>query len=262
MKIYFASDVHLGAAMIKNPRLHEKLFVQWLDDIKADADKLFLLGDVFDYWYEYRAVAPRGFVRFLGKLCELTDSGIEVHLFTGNHDVWVFDYLPSECGVILHREPMRFSACGKTFYVGHGDEVGRYDRRYMLLKGFFKNPIAQFFYSLLHPDFANWIARTWSRLSRRQHERKASHQKFKTFMGEEREYQIRMARDLLAASDEHIDYFVFGHRHIVRDHQLSPASRLLMIGDWLWNFSYAVCSDGLMEIKTYAPAVKQKDQFV
>lgn len=261
MKVYFASDVHLGAAIIKDNRLHEQLFVSWLDEVRKDADRVYLLGDIFDYWFEYKTVAPRGFVRCLGKLCELTDSGIEVHFFTGNHDVWIFDYLPAECGIIVHRHDEKIVIDNTTLYVGHGDEVGKYDRRYMMLKGFFNSRVAQFCYSLLHPDLAGWIATTWSRQSRKAHQTKRSHQKFKSFMGVEREYQLKMSKDILA-SGEKIDYFVFGHRHIVLDHELNTQSRLLIIGDWLWNYSYAVYHDGQIEIKRYQKALDHKAELL
>ncbi len=237
MKIYFASDVHLGASAVKNGRKHEQLFVRWLDTVKADAEKIFLLGDIFDYWYEYKTVAPRGFVRVLGKICELSDSGVEVHFFTGNHDVWVFDYLPSECGVIVHRSDVDMTFAGKRFRIGHGDEVGKYDLGYTILKGVFKSRVAQWFYSLVHPDLAGWFAHTWSSRSRKAHQNKKSHTKYKSFMGADREFQILMAEDMVKAGTA-ADYFVYGHRHVVFDHELSNGSRVVNVGDWLRNFSY------------------------
>ncbi len=238
-KIYFASDVHLGTTTVKNARAHEQLFVRWLDTVKADAAQVFLLGDIFDYWYEYKTVAPRGFVRMLGKICEMTDAGIEVHFFTGNHDVWVFDYLPSECGITVHQSDIDICLAGKQFRIGHGDEVGRYDRSYMLLKAIFKSRIAQWFYSLIHPDLAGWFATTWSHQSRKTHQNSKSHEKYKSFMGADKEHQILMARDLLAAGRK-IDYFVYGHRHVAFDYALTPDSHLYNVGDWLRNFTYGV----------------------
>lgn len=236
MKVYFASDAHLGAPIIEDKRAHEKMFVEWLDYVEKDADAIYLLGDVFDYWYEYKTVAPRGYIRFLGKLCALVDKGIEVHIFPGNHDVWMFDYLQQECGVKVHHTHETLTLCGKRFFVGHGDGLGTYDRGYNLLKWVFKCRIAQFCYSLLHPDFAGWIARTWSFKSRKRNNRNAAKHEAKPI---EKEFQVRYALEHLK-SDADIDYFVFGHRHIIRDVALNAKSRVLIIGDWLYNFSYAL----------------------
>ena len=133
-KIYFASDVHLGAAGIKDPKMHERIFVSWLDSIKESASEIYLLGDIFDFWWEYKTVIPRGFARFIGKLCELTDRGITIHYFTGNHDMWIFDYLPSETGVKLYREAVSITLNGKRFFLAHGDGLGSYDKKYIMLK--------------------------------------------------------------------------------------------------------------------------------
>lgn len=235
MKIFFASDVHLGASAITDKRRHEKIFIDWLDAIKHEADEIYLLGDIFDYWFEYKTVAPRGFVRLLGKLCELTDSGIKVHIFTGNHDVWIYDYLPSECGVEVHRKPYEFECSGKIFYVGHGDGLGNYDKSYNLLKWLFENKVAQFLYSLLHPDFSGWIAHTWSRKSRKHNNKNTQ---MHSFLGPDKEHQILFAKEYI--KEHKIDYFVFGHRHIVVDYPINEQCRVLTIGDWLCNFSYAV----------------------
>lgn len=238
MKIYFASDAHLGAAIVTDKREHERKLVTWLDAIKDDADAIYFLGDMFDYWYEYKTVVPKGYVRFLAKLCELTERGIDVHMFTGNHDVWMFDYLPDECGVTIHRKYYEFTADGKHFLVGHGDNIGNYDKIYMLMKMVFESPVAQWFYSKLHPDFSGWIAHSRCEGSRRQNEKR---KEFTTFRGEEREFQIRFAKEYLSKGNA-VDYFVFGHRHIMHDFAIGndKGSRVLMIGDWLKNFSYAV----------------------
>ena len=150
MKIYFASDLHLGCPNFEKSLEREKHFIKWLDIIKKDADAIYLLGDIFDYWYEFKKVVPRGFVRFLGKLAELADSGISIHFFTGNHDIWVDDYLPKEIGLHLHRKAKSIQIGNKKFFIGHGDGLGNYDYKYKLLKSVFTNKIAQFLYSRLH----------------------------------------------------------------------------------------------------------------
>ncbi len=245
MKIFFASDIHLGAPTIADHRAHERRFVQWLDAVGREADEIVLLGDVFDYWYEYRTVVPRGFTRFLGKLSELTDRGVKVHFFTGNHDVWAFDYLATECGVELHFGPQERTIGGKTFFLAHGDGLGSYDRPYNLMKSIFTSPVAQWFYSKLHPDIGGWIATHWSGSSRRRNNR--SRRRF--FMGEEREIPIRFARDVLA--DRPIDYFVVGHRHVAVDYRLTDTSRIIYLGEWIEQCTYAVFDGTDVSLLTY-----------
>ena len=247
MKIYFASDVHLGAPIIEDKNAHEKIFIEWLDYIEKDANVIYLLGDIFDYWFEYKTVAPRGYIRFLGKLCSLTDKGIEVHIFTGNHDVWMFDYLQKECGVKVHFKHEIVEIDGKRLFIGHGDGLGTFDRGYNLLKWVFNWKIAQFCYSLLHPDFAGWIARTWSFKSRKRNNKIAQTRKP---IPTEKEFQIRYAQQYIK-EDNTIDYFVFGHRHIIKDVAISNKNRVLIIGDWLYNFSYATMDNGSIHITTW-----------
>lgn len=232
-KIYFVSDVHLGAPALKNNREREKHFVRWLDRVKADAEKIFLLGDIFDFWFEYRKVVPRGFVRFLGKIAELTDAGIDVHFFTGNHDVWVFDYLPQEIGVIVHHQPFETEIMGKQFFLAHGDGLGNYDRGYILLKKLFKNPIAQWCFARIHPNFAFRIAHKWSKQSRLSHGATGA-----VFMGEDKEEQVKYSRELL--KNKSIDYFIFGHRHLVLEYNLTQKSKLFLLGDWIKEYTYGV----------------------
>jgi UDP-2,3-diacylglucosamine hydrolase len=240
MKAYFASDIHLGAPIIDDKRTHERKFVEWLDYVEKDADAIYLLGDVFDYWYEYRTVAPRGYIRFLGKLCSLTDKGIEVHIFTGNHDVWMFGYLQEECGVKVHSKHEIIEINGKRLFIGHGDGLGNYDRGYNLLKWVFNCKAAQWCYSLLHPDIAGLIATTWSFKSRKRNNKKIEAQKA---IPTEKEFQIQYALEYIKRDDS-IDYFVFGHRHILKDVCINDKSRVIIIGDWLYNFSYAVMDEG------------------
>jgi UDP-2,3-diacylglucosamine hydrolase len=232
-KIYFASDAHLGAPTIKNHRPHEKRFVDWLDSIKHDAREIYLMGDIFDFWYEYTHVVPRGHTRFLGKLCELTDSGIPVHFFTGNHDIWVFDYLPNETGVIVHKKPYLPVIDGKRFFLAHGDGLTPEEKNYKKLKAVFTNTLAQKLFHWLHPDIGIALARFWSRKSRKRNQSSET----ATYQGEENEWLIKFARKKLES--EHFDYFIFGHRHVALEHQLTDNSRICYLGDWVNHFSYA-----------------------
>jgi len=229
--IYFASDIHLGFPNFDESLKREKLFVHWLDSIKHTAREIYLLGDVFDFWYEYKRVVPRGFTRFLGKISEITDSGIPVHYFTGNHDIWVFDYLPKETGIILHREPLEIELLGKKFYLAHGDGLGTFDRGFQIMKAFFTNRFLQCMFSKLHPNFALWFGHAWS-LRRRNSQRRPK------FLGDHKEWLMLYAKTVL--EKQHFDYFIFGHRHLMLDYQITENSRFIYLGDWLWNFSYSV----------------------
>jgi UDP-2,3-diacylglucosamine hydrolase len=242
-KIFFASDVHLGLHPLDKSREREKLFVKWMEEIKTKAQVLFLPGDIFDFWYEYRKVAPRGFTRFLGKLSEFNDLGIETHYFTGNHDVWVFDYLPTETGVILHRNPITIEINGKIFFIGHGDGMGKGDRGYKFLKACFTSKTLQFLFSRLHPNAALSFGHTWSKHSR------LSKGVSEAFMGENKEHQVLFAREYLKTNK--IDYFIFGHRHIPMDFKLNEYSRLINLGEWIISNSYAEFDGNDIALKFY-----------
>ncbi|NEW82190.1 MAG: UDP-2,3-diacylglucosamine diphosphatase [Mariniphaga sp.] len=231
--IYFASDVHLGSPALKHNRERELLFVSWLHQIKKDAAAIFLLGDIFDFWFEYRKVAPQGFVRVLGALAEICDSGIPVHFFTGNHDIWVFDYLPRETGMIIHHKPLETELFGKKFFLAHGDDLGKTDFKYQLLTRFFHNKLAQWAFAKVHPDLSFRLAHYWSKNSRLSRGVNGE-----GFLGEEREHQILFARKKL--KEEHFDYFVFGHRHIALDFQLTENSKIIILGDWFKGSTYGV----------------------
>ena len=230
-KIYFASDLHLGLPTFTKSRERESLFVKWLDAIRADAAEIFLLGDIFDYWYEYRRVIPKGFTRFLGKIAEITDSGIPVHFFTGNHDVWMFDYLPKELGVSVFRKPIEREFDGKKFFIAHGDGLGPGDVGYKLMKSAFSNSVLQWLYSRIHPNFTMWLGNTWSNNSR--YSKEITH----TFKGEE-EQITKFARIELQKNP--LDYFVFGHWHSPILYPLNQQSRLILLGDWIVNNTYGV----------------------
>ncbi len=231
-KIYFASDFHLGAPDYDSSLIREKKVVHWLDEIKSDAAEIYLVGDVFDFWFEYKTVVPRGFVRLLGKIAELTDAGIKVHFFIGNHDMWVFDYLPKETGVEVHLEPIERTYGDKRFYIGHGDGLGPGDRGYKFIKKVFRNPFCQWLFARLHPNLGIGLANFWSRKSR-QHTGSSD----KRFLGEENEWLAIYSKELLKT--KHFDYFVFGHRHLPMQIQVGENSTYFNLGDWIDHFTYA-----------------------
>jgi len=243
-KTYFISDVHLGASALKNNKEREKAFVDWLDEIKHDANALFLMGDIFDFWFEYRKVVPRGFTRTLGKIAEIADSGIPVHFFTGNHDVWVFDYLPEELGIILHREAYKTVINGKKFYLAHGDGLDPHDKGYLRIKKVFTNKIAQWLFSQLHPNFAFWFGHRWSKQSRLVNGLVAA-----KYQGDDRESMYIFADNL--QKTEHFDFFVFGHRHVLVERPIGEKSKYINLGDWIHHFSYGVFDGEKFEVKQY-----------
>ncbi len=245
MKTYFVSDLHLGTPNYQDSLTREKLFVTFLDEIKNETKQIFFLGDMFDYWYEYKYCVPRGFVRFLGKMAELTDNGIEIHFFTGNHDIWIFDYLPQETGIILHREPLCTEISGKKFYLAHGDGLGPYDKSFKIMKKFFTNRVAQWFYSKIHPNISMGFAHRWSQERRKKKNKSPKLQ----FLGEE-EWLIIYSRKIL--TQQHFDYFVFGHRHVPSFYKLSEKSFYINVGDWLKHFTFAVFDGEEMELKKYS----------
>lgn len=234
-KIYFASDIHLGNRYLENPTDVEKKLVKWLDYIKKDAIAVYFLGDVFDYWYEYKYVVPRGHVRFLGKLAELSDIGIEIHLFTGNHDIWMFDYLPEEIGAIIHREPLTINLLGKNFFLAHGDEVGYRPLKYRIIQSIFRNRFCQFLYVSIHPRWTFGFARRWSLSSRKSG---LAAERLKETQARNTKALEEFATSYLQTHPE-INFFMFGHLHILTDKALTAESRLLIIGDWMQHFSYA-----------------------
>jgi len=241
-KIYFASDAHLGYPNHNESLVREKRLVNWLETTRKDASEIFLLGDIFDYWYEYKKVVPRGFTRLLGKISEITDSGIPIHYFTGNHDISVYDYLPMETGVTVHHKPLRITLNGLRFFIGHGDGLDPADKTYLRIRKIYVNRTFQWFFSKLHPNFTIWFAHKWSHNSR-------SSKMLPEFKGEENETMIKFARELLAK--EEIDFFIFGHRHIPLDFPLNDRSRLIYLGDWMTHFTYAVLAGEKMELKKF-----------
>lgn len=243
-KIYFVSDLHLGLPDAVTSGEREKLFCRWLDDIRNDAAHVFILGDLFDFWYEYKYVVPKGFVRTLGKLAELRDGGLPVYFFTGNHDQWMLDYFETELTIPVYRKPLELTINDLPFIIGHGDGLGPGDYSYKLLKRIFNNQIARWFFSRLHPNFALWLGNKWSknnRLLNGKHEEQ--------FQGEEREWLIQYCRRKL--NDKQIDYFIFGHRHLALDYKLNDKSRYINLGDWLSYNSYAVFDGSDIQLLYY-----------
>ena len=232
-KIYFASDFHLGLDLIQSSNDRERLIVEWLSEIESDAAEIYLVGDLFDFWFEYRSVIPRGYTRLIGKLAQLRDRGIPIFIFTGNHDMWMFSFFEEELGIPIYRTSIIRTFSGRTFLIGHGDGLGPGDHGYKFIKRVFANPICQWLFARLHPNFAFWIAKYWSGRSRAKAEGKDR------FVGKEHEWLITYANDVL--KHENIDYFIFGHRHLPIDCQLDNAkSRYINLGDWMKFRSYAV----------------------
>lgn len=244
-KIYFASDLHLGAPNYEQSLKREKHFVSWLDEVSKDAQAIYLVGDLFDFWFEYKKAVPKGFVRLLGKLAELSDAGIELRLFTGNHDMWIFDYLPQEIGLKLYREPIEVEFGAHKFYIGHGDGLGPGDHGYKFIKKIFSNPFLQWCFARLHPNFGIALADYFSKSSRAK-----TGDSDATFLGEENEWLVIYAKEIL--EKKHFDYFIFGHRHLPLDITLNEqGSRYLNLGDWIRYFTYGVYDGQSLELKEY-----------
>lgn len=233
--VYFLSDAHLGSRAIPHRRTQERRLVNFLDSIKHRASAVYLLGDMFDFWYEFKLVVPKGYTRFLGKLSELTDLGVEVHFFIGNHDIWCGDYLEEECGVIIHREPLTCEIYGKEFFLAHGDGLGDDDRTFKLLRMMFHSRTLQCLFSAIHPRWSMEFGLEWAKHSRL----KRKDGREPEYMGEDKEPLVCFTKGYLKDHPT-INYFIFGHRHIMLDLMLSRNTRMMILGDWITEFSYAV----------------------
>jgi UDP-2,3-diacylglucosamine hydrolase len=232
-KIYFLSDFHLGAPNATESLVREKKIVQFLDEIKTTAQCIFVVGDLFDFWYEYKKVVPKGYVRILGKLAELTDTGIAVHFFVGNHDMWMKDYFQKELNIPVYFEPKEFSFNNKTFLIGHGDGLGPGDAGYKFIKKIFRNPLCDWLFGILPPSWGIGLADYLSRKSRAK-----TGTTDEVFLGEEKEWLVTYCRDVLLKKQ--YDYFIFGHRHLPLDITLNDNSKYINLGDWIKYFTYAV----------------------
>jgi len=242
-RIYFASDFHLGIPDYRQSRLREDIIVSWIHTIKQDALELHLVGDVFDFWFEYRHVAPKGFIRLLASLAQLTDNGIQVHLHTGNHDMWMFGYLEQEIGIIVHHQPQVRIWDGKKVYISHGDGLGPGDYSYKIIKRIFRNSFFQWCYARLHPNLAFGIAQYLSRQSR-----KANFDANQSYLGDDKEWLVQYCQSVLATT--HYDYMVFGHRHLPINIEIK-GSTYINLGDWIRYQTYATFDGACMQLHTY-----------
>ena len=232
-RIYFASDFHLGVDARLTSAEREKQIIRWLDKIVEDADEIFLVGDVFDFWFEYKTVVPKGAVRLLGKLAEIADTGLPIHFFTGNHDMWIFKYFEEELGIKTYREPIKRTINDKVFLIGHGDGLGPGDHGYKFIKKVFAHPVCQWLFARLHPNFGIGLANFWSNKSR------AVNPESPVFLGEEKEWLIQYSNEEL--DKQYVDYFIFGHRHLPITFTLkNNKSQYINLGEWLNFNSYAV----------------------
>lgn len=244
-KIYFLSDAHLGSWAIEHRRTHERRLVSFLDKVKKDASAVYMLGDMFDFWYEFKNVVPKGFTRFFGKVAELTDSGIEVHFFTGNHDMWAFGYFEKELGVTMHREPCLVELYGKEVFIAHGDEFST-EKGFRVLRAMFHNRFLQHMLSMAHPRWSVWIGHKWAHHSMVKHKQNGE----TPYLGEEKEDCMRFAKKYLATHPS-VDCFIFGHRHIDTDISLGESSRVIFLGDWISKFDYVVLDGNSIEHRHY-----------
>lgn len=243
-KIYFLSDFHLGAPNADASLLREKKICRFLDSIRNDASEIFIVGDMFDFWFEYRQVVPKGYVRLLGKLAEMTDSGIKIHFFVGNHDMWMRSYFETELNIPVYYEPREFVLNQKRILIGHGDGLGPGDKGYKFLKKIFRNPLCQWLFGVLPPYIGIGLANYFSRKSRAK-----TGAVDEVFLGEENEWLITYSKEVLQT--KHYDYFIFGHRHLPIDVALNANSRYINLGEWIKYDSYAVLDGDRLELKYY-----------
>ncbi|PIF02447.1 MAG: UDP-2,3-diacylglucosamine hydrolase [Paludibacter sp.] len=231
--IYFISDAHLGSHIVKDKIKHEQKLVRWLESVRHDAKLIVMVGDMFDFWFEYKTVVPKGYVRFLGKVAELVDSGIEIKFFIGNHDIWTFGYLEKELGVKVYKKPTVFDFSGKKFFVHHGDGLQlNGDKKFLLLRKIFHSRIAQKLFGIVPPRIGQSFGYNWSKSNRK----KTKKRYVNKYEGEDNEYLVQFAKDYI--TKHNIDYFVFGHRHIDLFLQLKNRSHLVILGDFIEIFSY------------------------
>ena len=246
MKTFFASDFHLGTNGLTSSQERERLIVKWLEESAPDMQALYLVGDVWDYWFEYGRVIPKGYSRLLGCLSKITDAGIPVYFFTGNHDMWMFSYLTDEFGIPIYREPITREINGKKFYIGHGDGLGPGDHGYKFIKKVFASPASQWAFARLHPNLGLRLMKYFSGQSR-------DYTKMEDkFLGPEKEWLVQHSLDIL--KKEKIDYFIYGHRHLPIDYPLGVnEARYINLGDWLVYNSYAVFDGNDLQLNYYKP---------
>jgi len=243
-KIYFSSDNHLGAPTSEESLPREKKFIQWLDEVKVDAAAIFLLGDLFDFWFEYKTVVPKGFVRVLGKLAEITDSGIPIYFFVGNHDLWMKDYFEKELNIPTYRDSKEFVFNDQVFLIGHGDGKGPNDTGYKRMKKVFTFPLFNWMFNWLHPDIGVRLAKHLSVKNKL-----ISGDEDKAFLGKEKEWLALYAQRKLES--KHYDYFIFGHRHLPMEIKVGENSTYFNLGDWISHYTYGVFDGERFELKEY-----------
>jgi len=244
-KVYFLSDFHLGVPDHATSLVREKRIVSFLESIKKETAVLFIVGDLFDFWFEYKTVVPKGYVRILGKLAEIRDAGIEIHFFVGNHDMWMSGYFEQELGIPVYYAPKTFEFNGKKFLVGHGDGLGPGDYGYKFLKKIFRNPLCKFLFGLIPPFLGIGLAGMMSKSSR-----SVTGDSDATFLGADKEWLIIYCTEQLKS--EHHDYFIFGHRHLPIQFQLTEKSTYINLGDWIRYFTYAEFHGDSISLKTYS----------
>jgi UDP-2,3-diacylglucosamine hydrolase len=243
-KVYFLSDFHLGAPDEKASRIREDNIVRFLQTAKNDAAAMFIVGDIFDFWFEYKEVVPKGFVRLLGCLASISDAGIPIHIFTGNHDLWMQDYLTKEIGASVYFSAKEFTFSGKQFFVAHGDGLGPGDEGYKFLKKIFTNPICKFLFRWVHPDLGIKLANFFSSQSRLK-----TGSSDEIFLGEEKEWLIIYSKEL--SQTNKANYFIFGHRHYALDLKISENARYINLGDWIRSNTYAVFDGEDLQLKKW-----------
>ena len=243
-KVYFSSDNHLGAPTPEESKPREEKFVAWLNEVKEDAAAIFLLGDLFDFWFEYKYVVPKGFVRVLGKLAEIRDSGIPIYFFVGNHDLWMGDYFEKELNIPVYHEPKEFIFNNKKFLIGHGDGLGPGDKGYKRMKRVFTNPFSKWLYRWLHPDWGVPLAQHLSVKNKL-----ISGDEDAKFLGEENEWLVQYCKRKL--EQNHYDYFLFGHRHLPMEIDLGNNSKYINLGDWITHYTYGEFDGEKMELKSF-----------
>ena len=237
---YFVSDLHLGAPNQAVSKMRERAFIAWLDHIAASAKAIYLMGDIFDFWFEYKTVIPKGYTRLFGKLAELSDKGIELHFFKGNHDMWMFHYFQEELGIQLHSDEYCFEKNGKRFFVAHGDGLGPGDYTYKFIKRVFRNPLCQWAFARLHPNFGLSIANYFSRSSR-----KSGESKDMVYAGNEQEwlYQFALSHHKTAPKD----FYIFGHRHLPLELKIEDGT-YINTGEWLYAQTFARFDGNRLEL--------------
>jgi UDP-2,3-diacylglucosamine hydrolase len=240
---YFISDIHLGFPNETNSKQREQLLLRWFNEIQQTADAVYIVGDLFDFWFEYKTTVPKGFTRILGKLAELVDNKIPVYFFTGNHDLWMFGYFENELGIPVYHEPIQKDINGKKFFIGHGDGLGPGDHGYKFLKKVFRNKLNQKLFNWLHPDIGIGLANYWSKKSR------YANGVVEQYKGDENEWLLIFSKEQEAK--EHHDFYVFGHRHLPLNIKLNNTSCYINLGDWLTYNSYAVFDGNILQLKSF-----------